>query len=157
MKLIYMVILFLIFFNVFTFLFVLGGPVGIFPYAYDTGNPGYDIGEGENMSSEAVFENASEIGVSDVFNVFFGSDDTALWTTLLMMGGAIALAYITHSPAPFVVVFVGNIMKNIYMMNRDVFNQFPVNNYLMLVVGIGMIILLLVTCAEYLTSGHGEV
>ena len=154
MKKIYIVILFLIFFNTFTFLFA---SLSVFPYTYGTGNPNYQIDEGENLSSEAVFENASGIGVNDVFSVFFGDDDLSVFSSILLMGGAIALAWITHSPAPFVVVFVGNIMKNIYLKNMDVFNQFPVNNYLMLVVGIGMIILLLVTCAEYLTSGHGEV
>ena len=154
MKKIYVVILFLIFFNTFTFLFA---TLNVFPYAYGTGNPDYDIVEGENISSEAVFENASGIGVSDVFSVFFGDDDLSLFSSILLLGGALALAWITNSPAPFVVVFVGNIMKNIYLKNIDVFNQLPINNYMMLALGIGMIILLLVTCAEYLTSGHGEV
>jgi len=157
MKKMYVIIMFLIFFNVFTFLFAAGGPLNLFPYAYGEGNPNYNISDSENVSSEAVFEKASGIEPSDVFAVFFGDDDTSIWSTLLLMGGAIALAYITHSAAPFVVVFVGNIMKNIYLKNIAVFNQFPVNNYLMIVLGIGMIILLLVTCAEYLTSGHGEV
>jgi len=131
--------------------------LNIFPITYGTGNPNYNISDSENVSSEAVFENASGISVNDVFSVFFGDDSTSIFSSLLLMGGALALAYITHSPAPFVVVFVGNIMKNIYLKNISVFNQFPVNNYLMLAVGIGMIMLLLVTCAEYLTSGHGEV
>jgi len=133
--------------------------LNIFPYAYGTGNPTYNITEGENMSSHSVYENASGFSYNDAISIFFGdlSDATNILVSALILGGAAFLAWLTRSPAPFVVAFVGNIMKNTYVNNMAVFNQFPINTYIMLAVGIGMIILFVVTCAEYLTHGHGEV
>ena len=156
MKKIYVVILFLIFFNIFTFLFA---TLDIFPYAYGTGNPSYNITDDENMSSQSVAENATGYSYDNILRVFLG-DITNLGDLLLsigILGASIAAAWLTRSAAPFVVGFVGNIMKNIYVTNMTVFNQFPINSYLMLALGVGMIILFLVTCAEVLTHGHGEV
>jgi len=159
MKKIYVVIFFLVFFNIFTFLFAIGGPLGIFPYAYGTGNPSYNLTSDENASSPDVFENMTGVSFDNIFSIFF-ADVTNLASTGLSLGiffVATVFAFKTNSPTPLVVAFVGNIMKNTYVNNMSIFNELPINNYLMVVVGIGMILLFVVTCAEYLASGHGEV
>jgi len=158
MKKIYVIILFLIFFNIFTFMFSV---LNIFPYAYGTGNPSYNITSDENMSSQTVFENTTGMDISygDILRLFIGNIANLgdLLLSIGILGASIAAAWLTRSAAPFIVGFIGNIMKNIYATNIAVFNQFPINNYLMLAAGVGMIILFLITCAEVLTHGHGEV
>ena len=156
MKLIYVIVLFLIFFNVFSFMFAW---VGVFPYGYGTDETAnYDLGEAEdNTPAEVVFENVSGQSFGNLLLIFFGDISSAggILTTLAIFGVAAVAAWLTHSPAPFVVAFVGNVMKNTYLNSISVFEQFPINNYLMLAGMIGMIVLFVVTCAEYLT--HGDV
>ena len=156
MKKIYVIILFLIFFNLFTFMLAW---LDVFPYAYGTGNPSYNITDGENISSQVVAENATGFSYDNILRIFLGDLSTAggILATIAFYGAGVVAAWLTRSAAPFVVVFIGNIMKNTYVTNMDVFNQFPVNTYFMAAVGIGMIILFVVTCAEVLTHGHGEV
>lgn len=155
MKLIYVITLFLIFFNVFSFMF---GMFLIFPYEYGTDTSDYNLTtEEDNRPAEAVFEDISGQGFGNILLIFFGDISSAggILATLAIFGVAAVAAWLTHSPAPFVVAFVGNVMKNTYLNSVGIFEQFPINNYLMLAGMIGMIVLFIVTCAEYLT--HGDV
>jgi len=161
LKKIYVIIFFLVFFNIFSFLFAIGGPLNIFPYSYGTGNPSYNITTGDNMSSQQVAENATGYTFDNALSLFFVNLDLKQgWNILFSVGilvGAALAAWVTKSPAPLVVGFIGNLMKNTYVNNMSIFNELPINSYIMLAVGVGMILLFIMTCAEYMTSGHGEV
>jgi len=131
----------------------------IFPYAYGTGTTEYGIDEDlvDTGNASEGWEGISDISYGDVFTILFFDVNADNWASVILsvvlLGGAILFAVLVHSPAPLVVGFLGNIMKNVYVNNMAVFNQFPINNYLMFACALGMIILFIVTCAEYLTHG----
>ena len=159
MKLIYVVIIFLLFFNIFNFMF---SWTSMFNYMYEpsTGDAYSDINisEDELPPSESVFRDVTGgIDYGNVFSIFFGNFDS--WADILtiagLIGAAAALAWATKSLAPFVLVFLGNLIKNTYENSLGVFEQFPVNDYIWLIFGIGMAFLLVITAAEYMT--HGDV
>jgi hypothetical protein len=152
MKKIYVIIIFLVFFNIFTFMFA--SFENMFPYVYEGDDANFDI----NGTSEEIFMGVSgNFTFDDALKLFFGdiTNVPLLIASFATLGIAIAAAWLTRSPAPFVVGFLGNIMKNVYVNNIAIFEKLPINNYLMIIAGVGMILLFLVTCAETLT--HGEV
>lgn len=153
MKKLYVIIIFLIFFNIFSFMF---GWFGVFPSegGYESGT--YDIGIDEDRTpGEVYIENISGMNYGDMVSVFFGdlSDEANILSAFIIMGVGIIAAWLTHSPAPLVIAFVGNFARVSYLNTITVFNQYPINNYLMLAFGAGMVILFGITCAEYLTHG----
>lgn len=157
MKAVYVIIIFLVFFNIFAFMF---GWFGMFPYEYDpdSGSFGSNVNTtGGVSSSDIVLGDIS--GHDDPFDmamsIFFGDLEGVggLLSSLAILSLAGIAAWLTKSPAPFVVGFLGNMMKNTYLNSYDVFQQFPINNYLWLAMLIGMLLLFLVTVAETLTHG----
>jgi hypothetical protein len=156
MKMIYVILLFIVFFNIFSFML---GALPLFDTAFAEGNPKYNLSQHENKSAEQIAENATGVGYDDFFKILLGDIDNLadFFLSFGILGGAIALAYVTKSPAPLVIGVVANIMKNTYTSNIEIFNSLEVNNYLMLASMVGMILLFLITCIEYMVSGHGEV
>ena len=70
MKFIYIVILFLIFFNVFSFMIAWAVP---FEYNYETGSEAYNISTDESMTpAESIYENVSGESYGDILSIFFG-------------------------------------------------------------------------------------
>lgn len=159
MKRLYVIILFLIFFNIFTFMLP---TLQIFPFieGFPTGYAAYNLTDTENASAQEIAEKSSGYDFNDVISLLIGdiSSIAEIIATIGILGGALALAYITHSPTPLIIGVVANIMKNIYLNNLEVFESIPeINEYLMLASLVGMIILFILTCMEILSHGHGEV
>ena len=156
MKKLYIILIFLVFFNIFSFMF---NAIELFPYVYGEGNPSYNLSEYENKSSEEIAESASGYSYDDFLRIILGDVDSLgdMMLTVGILGAAIAMAWLTKSGAPLIIGVVGNLMKNMYIQNMAIFEQFPINNYLMLATGVGMVLLFIITCIEYMVHGHGEV
>ena len=152
MKLIYIVILFMVFFNIFVFMF---GYMNIFGEVYEGDSEHYNINESADQSnSEGFVEDVSDMSFGDVMYLFFGEIEGGnILGTVLTLGGALFLAWLTRSPAPFVLGFLANFMRVTYTNSMDVFEQMPTNGYMMLAGTVGMIFLFIITSAEYLTHG----
>jgi len=129
----------------------------IFPMTLDAGQNYSNINaDGDPVDADSVLYDVSGTDFGDVFNIIFVDVSSDTWNilgTVAMLGGALFLAWVTHSPAPFVVAVIANVFKNTYVNSIGFLEQFPINNYMMLAGMLGMIILLVVTCLEYLTHG----
>jgi len=127
-----------------------------FEYEYSAGSEEYNVSTDEDVTpAELVFENVSGSGFNSILMIFFG-DLSSIGSIILsigILGIAAGAAWLTRSPAPFVVGFLGNVMLNTYTNSIGVFQQFPINNYLMLAGLLGMVMLFVITSAEYLTHG----
>jgi len=149
LKALYVIILFLVLFNVFCFIGAL-----FIPYGFGTAGASYgdiDIADPDNPArtpSEVVFRKVSQQDFSSIIMIFFGNVES-----ILILGGTALASYITSSPAPLVVGFLSTVMLATYKNSISVFEQFEINNILMLAGLVGMVILILVTCAEILTHG----
>ena len=156
MKKLFIFIIFLIFFNIFCFMFAW---FGVFPAEYDASSGVTDVNiTGEGVTpGEVYIKDISGMDYGDMVSIFFGdiSDSANVLSAFIIMGVGLVAAWITHSPAPLVIGFVGNFARVSYINTMGVFNQYPINNFFMLAFGAGMVILFGVTCAEYLT--HGDV
>ena len=153
MKTLYVFMIFLIFFNIFAFMFAW---LNIFPTTIGL-NEQFNISS-DKTSAEQLFYNISGgFDINDMFAIFFFdiNNISNVVVSGLVLTGAALVAWLTRSPSPFVVAFIGNIMFNMYQKSVAIFQQFPINNYLMLVGMFGMIMLFIVTVAETLT--HGDV
>lgn len=157
MKKLYVIIIFLVFFNLVMFMF---GSLNLFKVDYSGDESGFGVDKDGNVvgGGESVFENLSGADFTDLLGLFFVdlSDAGNFLSSLAILGVAALAAWITKSPAPFVVGFIGNIMKNIYVNSIGVFENLPgINEWMMLIGLVGMVLLFIITCAETLT--HGEV
>jgi len=132
---------------------------GVFPVTADPSTGAYDVNTtGEGVTpGESYIENISGMDYGDMVSVFFGdlSDSANILNVFLIMGVGLVAAWLTRSPAPLVIAFIGNFARVAYLNTYGIFSQYPINNYFMLAFGAGMVILFGVTCVEYLT--HGDV
>ena len=150
MKKLFVIILFMIMVNVFIIMF---SSMNLFPNSIEAGG---NYSDANNETAEDVLYDVSGSDFGDVLGIIFvdvNSDPLNILASVLMLGGAAFLAWLTRSPAPFVVAVVANVFKNTYVNSMDFLEQFPINNYLMMAGMIAMIILLIITCLEYLTHG----
>lgn len=146
MKTLYIIIIFLVMFNVFCFIGAL-----FIPYGFGTAGASYgdiDTDDPVRTPSEVIFREVSNQDFSSIIMIFFGNVES-----ILILGGTALASYITSSPAPLVVGFLSTVMLATYKNSMTVFEQFEINNILMLAGLVGMVILILVTCAEILTHG----
>jgi len=151
MKKLFVIILFVIFVNVFIIMF---NASNIFPTDIDPSGNYSDVTSGS--SAEDVLYDVNGYDFGDIMSIIFvdvNSDSMNILSSVLMLGGAALLAWLTRSPAPFVIAVVTNVFKNTYVNSIGFMEQFGVNDYMMMAGLIGMIILLVVTCLEYLTHG----
>ena len=92
MKKLYVFILFLVFFNVFVFMF---SSLGIFTYTYPGDASDFGIDDAENIpgTGEGVFENLSGAGFNDLLGLFFAdlSDAGNILISLAILGVAVIL------------------------------------------------------------------
>ena len=153
MKKIYVVILFLVFLSIINVMFI---SMNIFPES-EFSDEGFSVNSSdEPQAAESIFDELSDgISWSNVFNIFFGKVDSlgSIAITLVLLGGAVLAAYLTHSPAPFVLLFMSNVLKNIYVEAQPVLDNYPINSYILILGMVGFIILFIITAAEYLTHG----
>lgn len=145
MKKIYIIIFFMMFFNIFVLLF---NNLGLFNYEGSGDEVNYNIDNTTGaISSESLVEDIT--GQENVLS-WGGLGTVALIAGIV--GGGLA-GWITSSPYPIGVgLFLGT-FANVYVNSRSVFEQFQVNPYLLLALGAGVIILMTITIIEYLTHG----
>lgn len=141
MKFIYTIILFLVFFNIFTFLFA---GLNIIPYEYTVAGDVYT----EDMSGEELFTNLSGIDFDDITSLSMKNADL-----LLIAGGGIVLAILFRSAAPFAVGLFLGIFVNTFRRSTSIFYSFGIDSYLMVAAIVGIIFLLIITLIEYFTQG----
>ena len=154
MKKLFVIIGFIILVNVFIIMF---NSVNLFPVELDASQnyTGMDD-SGDTYTGDQAFEDISGYDFSSVLGIIFvdvNSDPLNILASIAMLGGAAFLAWLTRSPAPFVLAVISNVFKNAYVNSMGFLEQFPINNYMMLGGMIAMILLLIVTCLEYLTHG----
>jgi len=130
------------------------------PYAYAEDTSDWDINtsESEVIPSGELFENVTGgIDYGNVFRIFFFDYNSleSAGISIFLFGLAFAICWGTKSLAPIVLIFLTNIIKNTYENSIGVFEQLPINDYIMLAFALGMILLLVIISAEYLT--HGDV
>lgn len=153
MKLMYVVMLFLIFFNLFSFMSI---GLEIFPYEYGTDYENFDINvTADTVPGQDTFKDLTGLDPLDVFGIFFGdiSEGANLLITVAAFGVAVAAAWLTHSTAPLVVAFLGNLIRVTFTKSYSTFYQFEIDPYIQLAFGLGILFLLVITAAEYLTHG----
>lgn len=153
MKLIYTVILFLVFFNIFSFMIVY---MDIIPYGFSPDDEQYDVNvTGDTIPGESTFKELTGFNVMQIIGIFFGdlSSVGGVLATIAIIGIASVAAWLTHSAAPFVVAFLGNIVRVTYVNSMGVMTQFEINPYINLAISIGICFLIVITAAEYLTHG----
>lgn len=144
MKKLYGIILFIVFLNIVNILFV---TQGIFP-----GISGDQTVINDESEAEGLYTTWTDGDFGDMMLIFFGKAENivALFAGLAL---SVTAAWITHSPAPFVVGMIGTVFLTLYNSTSAIFSNYPINNYIMLICSFGMIVLFVVTCAEYLTQG----
>jgi len=154
MKKIYVFLFFLIFLNIFNIMFI---SLNIFQTEEYGQNPNFPVdSSGDPQDSEQLFENLADgITWNNIIAIFFGDTENifSLGLSLVLMGAAVLAAWKTHSPAPFVLLFMVNILVNMYQMSKPALENYPINSYLLLVGAIGFMLLFIITAAEYLTQG----
>lgn len=148
MKLIYMFLLFMIFFNIFSFML---GDLGIFSYIVEGDESTYNLSDIEERSEGDVFEDISGAGWGSVLSL-----DKEVWALIgVVMGGAVILAWAMHSPYPIAVGLFLATFVNVYINSKSIFSSFDVNPYITMVFGVGILVLFVITTIEYFT--HGDV
>ena len=140
MKKLFIIIIFLVFFNILSFML---GFLGVFPVTVEGGSYGdLDTSDSDTPASEEFVKDISGADFSDVMGIiFFGTNTESVIITFVLLGGAALLAYICHSPAPFVVAMIANVFIKTYQHSMNIMYQFSVNSYLMLIGTVGMILL----------------
>jgi len=152
MKKLYIILLFLVFINIFNFMFI---GFNIFPSGYDSQSDSYtDIedSEGNVTAGEDLFKTLSNADFGEIMLLFFANTESIL-TIVTTSAIAIAAAWLTRSPAPFVVGMIGGVMLTLYNNSIDLFAQFPINGFVTLACSIGVVIIFIITCAETLAPG----
>jgi hypothetical protein len=149
LKKLYVIIFFLIFVNLINVMVV---ALDIFPVGYVDE---FDENITNASEGEEVFEYWTEddFDYGDILGLIFGSTES-IAVMLLGVGGSVGLAWLTHSTAPLAVGILASVFAALYTNTVNIFNSYPVNNYIMLACTIGMVILFVITSAEYLTQGE---
>ena len=148
MKFIYVIMLFLIFFNIFS---VMVDVLGIMPNVHTPAGDIYESGmEGGQSLAEDLTENQwnAIVGIGKA-----NADFVAICTA------AIALGILMHSAAVVGVgLFVGLILSTIRLSQEamePLVSTFGIDNFLLISFTVGMAFLLIITLIEYFT--HGDV
>lgn len=149
MKKLYIVIFFLIFVNIINIMVV---GLGMFPSSYveESDENITNVSEGEE-----VFEywTDDDFDFGDILGLMFGSTGSVA-ALVLGIGGSVGLSWLTHSTAPLAVGVLASVFAAIYVNTINIFNSYPIHNYIFLACTIGMVVLFVITSVEYLT--HGE-
>lgn len=146
MKLIYIIIIFMAFFNIFSFML---GELGIFSYVVHSDEAMWNLSDTTEGTDQELFERVSEQSWSDLLNL----DPVALALMGGTIAGTIALAWAMHSPYPLAVGLFLATFINMYGNSRSIFSQLEINPYIRMAMGFGLLILILVTTIEYFTHG----
>jgi len=137
----------------------MGAYLNIFPYEYGTGSGSYENINitGDTPPSDDIFENVTGQKSMDVLGIFFGdiSDSGGLLATIAIFGVAVIASFITKTAGPLVVAFLGNTIRVTYENSVTIINQYPIDPYITLAFGVGILFLIVIPSAEYLT--HGDV
>lgn len=148
MKKIYFLLFFMVMVNVVSIMFV---TMEIFPTEESSSNEYYQ-NVTETVKGEKIFYDISGNTFGDILGMFFGTASGLLG--FLVTGlVSVAAAWLTHSPAPFVVGMIGGTFLTMYNSSRHIFDNYEMNGYIVLACSIGIVIIFIITCAEYLTQG----
>ena len=148
MKLIYAILLFMMFFNIFSFMF---GDLNIFAYTIEGDESTYNLSNIEEQTDSGIFEDVSGAGWGGVLSL-----DRDVWALIgVVMGGALFLSWAMHSPYPIAVGLFLSTFINVYLNSRSIFSQLEVNPYITMAFGLGIVVLFVITTIEYFT--HGDV
>jgi len=149
MKLMYVIILFLVFFNIFSFISV---KLEIFPYEYTPDTKHFDIDGGSYQN----FKNTTGFGIGEVVRVLFGDITVSnAVITIGMLVLALIAVKLAHSITPLVVLFFANMARVTYENIYGVMNQIEIDPLVSLAIGVGICFLIIITSVEYMT--HGDV
>lgn len=145
MKFIYIILLFMIFANIFTFLFA---SIGVIPYTIEVSGDTYELNDITNVEGEQAFERITEIDFDDVVSLSLKNVDL-----LLIAAGGIAMAILMRNPAPFAVGLFLGIFINTFRRSTALFYGFQADAYLTLAAMVGVIFIIVITMIEYFTQG----
>jgi len=143
MKFIYVIILFLVFFNLAS---ILVAGLGIIPYEYTIMGDLYT----EDASGETVFANLSNVSFENAADMMLGNASVIA----LIVGGGV-LAWITHSPAPLALALFLGVFITTFKRSITIFSGMGINNVMWVMGLAGMAFLIVITMIEYFT--HGDV
>ena len=149
MKLIYNIIFFMLFVNIFI---PLVSSLGIFANEYTGNEDYYKIENSDNLDRDKTFEDVTGIG--------FGAITSMDFVALARLGGAllvaVGLAYAFHSPAPVAVALFLVTFINVYERSESIAGQFAINPYIIFAFGMGILFLFIITMIELFTHGDAS-
>lgn len=150
MKKIFLIVLFMVFFNISAFLVA---SVGIFPNTL-YGDAFYNIEDTETLPTEQeMFGRLLENTYTERYELLGIS--LGFWEIMSALAVAsIAIAIATKSTAPIAIALVGVMFGVMYMNSRSLFDQITGGldgsvQYLVLMVGVGILILFVITAMDY--------
>lgn len=162
MKFLFNAVLFLIFFNIGAFMIA---SIGFFPsviYGDLVGDTwGTDLENPNTLPTPTtVFNNLLKNSQGEAFSVGVGSEQTTIsfWmVTVGILGLAVALTFITKSPQIVAVVIVGAVFYFMYWNSKRSLESLAGNldanvQYVALMVGIGMLVVIVLTVMDYLSG-----
>lgn len=147
MKFIYWLALALVIFNG---MILVVNSIGIFNESYtaeDLDGNLTDYEEG-TLSPEMIFFKI--FGIRDLS----GINPIAIAVSIIAIGGAVALAYLTHSPIPLVVGAFAAFFAGIWMQTYGVLHQFGINHTLLGLGTLALGIMVVITGLEMASGGH---
>lgn len=141
MKFIYTILLFLIFFNVFSFLLV---GLNIIPYEVSHQSDAYT----PDMTGEGLFENLSTVNFETITTLSLDNLDL-----LVIVAGGLGMALLMRSPAPFAVGLFLGVFINTFRKSIAIMQSFDINQHIVTAAIVGVIFLFIITMIEYFTQG----
>lgn len=151
MKKIFLFLFFMIFFNIAAFAV---SSMNIFPHSIYGDATHYDLSDSDDLpTAETVFQRLVTNTGGDIAE-FMGVELTfsAVILGMATLGGIIAVA--TKSMIPFVVGLIGSLFVLMYSNSRSIFDQIMGNlggsvQYLVLMIGVGVLLLFVITAMDY--------
>lgn len=151
MKKIFLFLFFMIFFNIAAFAV---SSMNIFPYSIYGDATHYDLSNSDDLPTAEIMFQRLVTNTNGSVAKFMGVELTFSTVILGMatLGGIIAIA--TKSMTPFVVGLIGSLFVLMYSNSRLIFDQITGNlggsvQYLVLMIGVGVLILFVITAMDY--------
>ena len=149
MKKIYVLLFFMIMVNLVSIMFA---TQHIFDTSDQHGNQ-YTQNMSGSSDGEKIFGDITSQNFGDVIYIFLGGASGILGF-LTTASVSIAAAWLTHSPAPFVVGMIAGTFLTMYNNTSSMFSEYSeLNSFVFLACSLGMVFIFIITCAEYLTQG----
>lgn len=152
MKFIYIILMFMVFVNIFTFMFAY---LDIIPYQILVGDQYYELNDVTNMRGEDVFFQISNYNFSDVTGTLnlISSVLSGNLDFLGIVAAGIGASIFLHSASPLAVSIFLGVFVNTFRRSSSVFYGFQANEYLIVAAMAGVIFMFVITMIEYFTQG----